>query len=90
MSKCLITGCVLADLRYPRWAYGDLHIQGNVYIFNCARTTGDPWDYDAAPPDTQRQLSFETDNTFEKRGLVVISKVDGKLNEAANNYLESK
>ena len=83
--ECLITGCgLLTDQGY---AWGDLWGGGQCFVFNAVLNNGEiNWDTDPNPG--ARVVSIESGlDYFERRGVVVIPKMNAKLNGPAKTWL---
>ena len=95
MAKCIITGCDLIDLDYPRWVHGDLWKESGCYIFNACLEGGETaWQYEKFPTDEQKVIRISSTNArgsytlFERRGVLVFYDLRGELNQAARDYLK--
>lgn len=87
MAECLITGCALVADMSGASAWGDLHQDGNCYIFNANLKDHETrWSYGTAPDGTVKTLHVFGDY-FERRGVIVVQKAHAQLNDAANAYL---
>lgn len=82
MAQCVITGCALVDTFGERWMWGDLHEEGDCYVFNGTNV----WKTHPLPGDHIKQVAIEG-STFEKRGVAVFEKSVAVLNDAARAYL---
>lgn len=102
MSKCIIAGCALI---YPdTCVWGDLHQEGNCYIFNACLFpkdgfAGEPgakrgeaaWQRNnSKPPEMIKQVIMDPAGAapFERRGVIVFAKASCTLNQAAKDYIK--
>lgn len=87
--QCVITGCVLVASNEEKYAYGDLHQIGKAYVFNaCLNDKGQPdWYWDADYRDDAKIVSVDSNEFFEKRGVIVFNKADARLNDAATVHI---
>lgn len=84
MADCLITGCSLVDFTHSTEHHGDLHQQGDQYIFNAV---GEPWMFEGLPK-SNRYLAYNPfGQVFSRRNLYIISKADTVLSPDAENYI---
>lgn len=91
MPQCIIMGCVLQLEVEPRSVWGDLHKEGDCYIFNACLQDGETaWVY-AESPEDQSQRRVITIKAFrpyfERRGVIVVLQSNCRLNEKAKNYV---
>lgn len=90
--QCIITGC---DLVGPDEAvlHGDLFECGETYIFNGSVKDGkaawmrDIWEIQVN--NKGKFIRFVGLNMFEKRGVIVMHKSEGRLSEGALHYLDT-
>lgn len=84
--RCIITGCALID--GSRWAWGDLHEFGSVYIFNAAADSqgGTLWQ-PGAPSPGSKAIDMPQAQLFERRGVFVIWHDISLLNDEARRYI---
>lgn len=88
--RCIITGCAFVDTAYGETAWGDLFEVGDTYVFNAAVTQGETlWERSLPRGDVKQLLTLPSFASpyFERRGVIVISKSDAKLNEVAREYV---
>lgn len=84
MSECVITGCSLVDPTHSTELHGDLHEQGDQWIFN---GVGDPRMFEGVPTNN-RYLSFNIfGQYFERRNVWIIPKLESALSPDAENYI---
>lgn len=84
--ECLITGCGL--LTSFGYAWGDLHAGGQCYIFNAVMLNGETnWNMEPAPHHNVLSMASDKD-FFGRRGVIVIPKMNARLNENAQAYLD--
>jgi hypothetical protein len=92
--QCVITGCFLFAPNEQRVAYGDLHqIGGEAYVFNAVLEEGETMWRDGFPPpstraeDSARVVSVDSNNYFERRGVIVFPEYAAVLNDAAREHI---
>lgn len=88
MSKCIITGCGL-DIGGESYYWGDLHEQGDQWIFNGTTRQGEAREVEKAA--ILGRPSLHTDHAvprFERRGVFIIPKAASELNNIAQEYLK--
>ena len=70
------------------WVWGDLHQLGVSYIFNAVlNPKGETaWNLSTIPPD-RKTINCESENFFERRGVIVAAIGDCSFNLAASDYL---
>lgn len=84
--RCIITGCALID--GSRWAWGDLHEFGSVYIFNAVTgEMGDAVWHPGPVREGRNAVSMPEENIFERRGVFVIRHDISLLNDEARRYI---
>lgn len=89
---CVITGCALIDLnKTPTlWVPGDLFDAGPLWVFNgnfSEDMPGSPWlDPDVYPRHYIKCITLVGDY-FMRRGVFVIPKSSGVLNDEAIRYI---
>lgn len=84
MSTCIITGCQL-NFAGHEFYWGDLHEQGDQFIFYCLQATALHRGYDS---NTVKEIRVEPCvNMFERKGVWVFPKSESALNSVATNYL---
>jgi hypothetical protein len=83
--QCIITGCAL--LADAGWISGDLHQEGEVYVFvgNVNSEGHARWFYDGSVPFYTRRM--RPDDFFERRGVFVFPKSRANLNREALAYI---
>jgi hypothetical protein len=87
--QCIITGCILVDTAYGRYAIGDLHELGGAYIFGANQTGGQiDWHYSHVQHDGDRVITVNGNNTFVRGATIVVDKSDASLNDAAAAYID--
>jgi hypothetical protein len=89
MTHCIITGCELRFVGSPEWVAGDLHIQGDTFIFNgnmAADCGGPNWLYEEHSHYTKKVTLVPGWDYFERRGVFVMRASRSLLNPAANEY----
>lgn len=90
--RVLITGCGLFDQNAERWVWGDLWEVWDTYVFNAVLHEGQTsWSYGV--PEALKTRNFllinhEANNYFERRGVIVVPKLDARLNFTAMKYLQ--
>lgn len=63
-----------------------MHVVGGAYVFNAVlQGTETYWQYDHFPGEERLVLRVDG-GYFERRGVVVVSMVDAKLNSKAETY----
>lgn len=82
MADCIITGCALVDTSEERWMWGDLHAEGDCFVFNGSNV----WKSHPLPGAHIKQVAIDG-SSFEKRGVAVFMRSVAVLNEAAQCYL---
>lgn len=88
MSKCIITGCEFIDTQADRWCHGDLHEEGDCWVFNACLENGETaWRYDRLVSNYRALVSKTLHDFFERRGVIVIAKSVSALNQHARDYL---
>jgi hypothetical protein len=89
-THCLITGCALYLQHSDAYACGDLHMQGDRFIFNGVLDRDGRMAWQAkAPPDPQRALCIPVgEEYFERRGVLVCRASRGLLNVLALAHLD--
>lgn len=88
MAKCIITGCGL-DIGDGSYFWGDLHEQGDQWIFNATLFQGEAEDIGQERILGQRCLHTGPDaDCFLRRGVFIIPKSQSELNQAAQAYLQ--
>jgi hypothetical protein len=86
VSRCIITGCDLV-VHGQKWCHGDLHREGDCYIFDaCRQGVETYWQYTGLPGEDRMVLTVDGDY-FEKCGVIVTSC--GFLNDKAFNYVNT-
>ena len=91
MSVCLITGCGLQVGFEQVW--GDLHKEGDCYIFNAVLNREGEANLRATPENpmtSTRNILVLQDGApyFERRGVFVVHRTWAVLNPAAKEYLK--
>jgi len=90
VTTCLITGCALFLQHSGDFAWGDLHMQGDRFIFNGAvdRDGSLVWT-DHAPKGPAKALTIPVgEECFERRGVLVCRASRGLLNVLARAHLD--
>lgn len=88
MSKCIINGCDLIDEYSGRHVHGDLHLEGDCYVFNACPDGGNNTAWRYSPSDASKTITLSAaHNWFERRGVIVVSKDWAVLSEKAQAYL---
>jgi hypothetical protein len=90
MSRCIITGCALINPEDGNLhVWGDLHEQGDQYIFNgCRGVGGDPlWNPEPLPPHTKIIQLLDDNHYFERQAIFVVDKEYAELNPLAESYI---
>jgi hypothetical protein len=88
-TRCLITGCALYLQHSQAYAWGDLHMQGDRFIFNGVldRDGRMAWQ-SKEPTGTQRALCIPVgEEYFERRGVLVCRASRSLLNVHALAYV---
>jgi hypothetical protein len=89
--KCLITGCELLDRSHNRIVHGDLHEEGDCFVFNACYTkeNGTAWSYDIGDKlETHAVVSIPFGYEYRDfRSVIVIPKNIADLNKAARDYI---
>ena len=88
-TTCLITGCALYLQHSQSYAWGDLHMQGDRFIFNGTldRDGGMAWQR-RAPSEVQRALCISVgEEYFERRGVLICRASRSLLNVQALAYI---
>lgn len=90
MTDCLITGCALFLERSASFAWGDLHLQGDRFIFN-GNTDRDgrlAWT-NHAPKEPAKALTIPVgEDYFERRGVLICRARRALLNVHALAHLD--
>ena len=90
MTACIITGCALFLEYSHSFAWGDLHLQGDRFIFNGAldRDGRLAWaNHD--PKEPAKALTIPLgEEYFERRGVLVCRASRGLLNVLALAHLD--
>ena len=81
MSQCIITGCAL-QLPNDGYVWGDLHEEGDCYVFNGSGPVHFGGDFAEG-----KVLIIWSDYYFERRNVFVVAKTQAKLNEKALDYI---
>lgn len=89
MSKCLITGCKIIDTLRGKYAHGDLHQEGECYVFRACLNTDQKvnWHHGDLPHPDKALLVDGSHNYFEADGVIVVATECATLNEAASEYI---
>ena len=88
MPRCIITGCALVDIARDAWVWGDLHEEGDCYVFNACLDNGETdWRYTDAPSASREVQLYGV--PFERRGVIVFAKSRGQLNAAAQAHIDT-
>jgi hypothetical protein len=89
-TTCLITGCALYLQHSRDFAWGDLHMQGDRFIFNGCTSRDGRMDWlHKAPPNPERALCIPVgEEYFERRGVLVCRASRSLLNAVALAYLD--
>jgi hypothetical protein len=96
MIECLITGCELVFPNEGAAVHGDLHIvadkRGTCYVFNAVLDDGDArrtFKVNVAEmmAGTQRVISVDSSNAFERRGVFVFLPQHASPNGKAFDYM---
>ncbi len=89
MAKCLITGCDLIVPDESKAVRGDLFkLDNHTYIFNaCCDGHDTHWQWGAYMGHGSAIKLNPGVEYFERRGIIVFSTVDAKLNDYAVKYL---
>lgn len=91
-EKCVITGCGFYDPFKREVIWGDLFDGGSYWILNGNAWQGGQasWSVVAAPPEKIKCLigKGKPFGYFERKGVVVIDKIDAELNQLAKDYLK--
>ena len=90
MTTCLITGCALYLQHSHDYAWGDLHMQGDRFIFNgTIDRDGRLYWLHKAPNGPQRSLCIPvSEDYFERRGVLVCRASRSLLNVHALAHLD--
>jgi hypothetical protein len=84
MSQCVITGCSLVDPTHSTELNGDLHQQGDQWIFN---GVGEPRMFEGLPMNN-RYIAYNVyEEFFERRNIFIIPKMYAVLSPDAENYI---
>jgi hypothetical protein len=87
MAECVITGCGL-DIGGHQYYWGDLHEQGDQWIFNAGTFKGEAHPIPAGSILGQCCLHTSADApSFARRGVFIIPKATSELNKTAQEYL---
>lgn len=100
-THCLITGCALQLLHSEHRAWGDLHIQGDRFIFNAVTDPDDggtrwfspdveedAWAFNpTSHPSSRCVLLTPSDEYFERRGVWVFRASRSLFNVHALAYV---
>lgn len=94
-EKCVITGCGFYDPYRGEVIWGDLFDGGNYWILNGNTWSNGKgsWSYVSGPPEAVKCLwavhrgKFDVCRYFERKGVIVIDKIDAELNQLAKEYL---
>jgi hypothetical protein len=91
---CLKTGCGLYVESNARWAWGDLYLCGDVYIFNAVNIDGlvewgESLDDFARRPDAPHIRIPVDSNWMEKRGLIIVHRLAATQSRELEYHLES-
>lgn len=93
MSRCLITGCGLFDEANGNRYHGDLHEEGDCYIFHCNQLNPNNR-AKALGPDSKEEsrtvFISAHHNYFTRWGVFVLLKEKCRLNAGAADYLRPK
>lgn len=89
-TTCLITGCALYLQHSQAYAWGDLHTQGDRFIFNGALDRDGRLHWASRqPPEPARALTIPVgEEYFERRGVLVCRASRALLNVQALAYLD--
>jgi hypothetical protein len=87
-TRCIITGCQLRLEGSQDAVAGDLHVQGDSFIFNGNwRNGGTLWVKQSELHHYSKLITiWEGEDYFERRGLFVVRASRSLLNAAANRY----
>ena len=90
MTNCIITGCALFLEYSHSFAWGDLHMQGDRFIFNGALDRdGQLALTDHAPKEPAKALTIPVgEEYFERRGVLVCRASRALLNVQALAHLD--
>lgn len=84
MAKCIITGCQLA-IEGIEYYWGDLHEQGDQFIFYCIQKTPLVRGYDS---NTVKEVAMGPyADRFERGGVWIFPREQVTLNKAAMEYI---
>lgn len=86
--ECVITGCELYCPAEGWWVHGDLWKFSTTYIFNGITCEGHTMlkQHGISVPMWSKVLTIDGPY-FERRGVVVVSILNGELNDVAKRYL---
>jgi len=92
MAECVITGCALMRPENEAYSWGDLHVQGDQYIFNAVQSNdGEAFhfdDLDERLKTAKRVSPGPGDEVFERRGVVIFPAESAVCNELAVEYMK--
>lgn len=87
--RCVITGCEIVARNTEATAHGDLHMLGDVFIFNAVRGQDGETRWFQALPASGRVIYVDTNYVFERRGVIVIPLRHATLSKQASDFIES-
>lgn len=89
-TTCLITGCALRLEHSTDRAWGDLHLQGDRFIFNGVvdKTGSLVWARSIAQAAEKALVLPVGEEYFERRGVLICRAGRDLLNEAARAHIE--
>lgn len=87
--RCVITGCDLVTTDDDKYAHGDLHKVGDSYVFN-AITNGklSCTSWRRAKPHADLRVFVNSNDFYEKRGVIVFDKSVATFSDAARDYMK--
>lgn len=90
-TTCLITGCALYLQHSQDYAWGDLHMQGDRFIFNGTTDRDGRMNWlHKQPAEPQRGLVISVgEEYFERRGVLICRASRSLLSVHALAYLDS-
>lgn len=87
--KCIKTGCALMVEDYNGWAWGDLHAQGDTYIFNAVCRRGEAVINEVPLTEEAMLITLLPEgHYFERRGVYVFNRNDAVPSKALNEHFK--
>lgn len=86
--ECIANGTRFYSPQEYRYAIGDLFRCDYVFIFNANVLDSNIQWIEGAPPASDKILTCETGWYFEKRGVIVVSYANVKMNSHLTEYIK--